>query len=238
MANLNAFLRPNPLTEDKNDYVAVPQAHGSFNTTDIVNELLKEGMEIKPETAIDIISRFNRKSAEKVVEGYNVNTGLVYMRPVIKGVFYNTAWDAQKHSVYVAMNQGNDLRKAIAETTVSILGTQSEPIAIYGITDTTTGKTDGTLTVGRNAEIKGTYLKIAGDNEANGILFRNIETKAEVKLQPADIVLNEPSRLLILVPIALTAGTYELEVTTQYCGGGNTLKQPRTTQMDSPVTIA
>ena len=238
MPNLNAWLRPNPLTEDKSDYMAVPHAHGSLTTEDIVNELVKEGMEIKPETAVDIISRFNRKSAEKVVEGYNVNTGLVYMRPVIKGVFYNTAWDAKKNSVYVAMNQGNDLRKAIANTTVTILGTQSEPIAIYGITDNSTGKTDGSLTPGRNAEVKGAYLKIAGDNEANGVVFRNIETKAETKLQPGDIVLNEPKRLLILVPSSLTAGEYDLEISTQYSGGGNTLKEPRTVLLDIPVVIA
>lgn len=238
MPNLNAWLRPNPLTEDKSDYVAVPQTHGSLNVADIVSDLQKEGMEIKTETAIDIITRFNRKAAERVVEGYNVNAGLVYMRPVIKGVFYNTAWDAQKHSVYVAMNQGNDLRKAISETSITILGTQSEPIAIYGITDTTTGKTDGTLTPGRNAEIKGSYLKIAGDNEANGVVFRNIETKKETKLQAGDIVLNEPSRLLIFVPSTLTAGTYELEVTTQYSGGGTILKQPRSIQLEMPITIA
>lgn len=237
MAELNAWLRPNPLTEDKSDYVAVPQAHGSITVNDIVNELLKEGMEIKSETAVDIITRFNRKSAEKVVEGYNVNTGLVYMRPVIKGVFYNRTWDPKKHSVYVSMNQGSDLRRAIANTKVTILGEQSEPIAIYGITDTTTGKTDGTLTPGRNAEIKGTYLKIAGDNEANGIVFRNIETKKETKLQSGDIVLNEPSRLLIFVPSTLTAGEYELEVTTQY-SAGTALKQPRTAILDLPIIIA
>ena len=77
MPKLNAFLRPNPLTEDKTDYVAVPQTHGSLNIPDIVKELLKEGMEIKAETAIDIITRTNRKVAEKVLQGYNVNTGLV-----------------------------------------------------------------------------------------------------------------------------------------------------------------
>ena len=145
MTKLNAWLRPNPLTEDKSDYVAVPQTQGSLNNADIVKELQKEGMEIRPETAVDIITRYNRKVAEKVLQGNNVNTGLVYMRPVIRGVFYDRTWNPQKHSVYVAMNQGNDLRKAVAETTVTILGEQSEPIAIFGITDNTTGKTDGTL---------------------------------------------------------------------------------------------
>lgn len=237
MPKLNAWIRPNPLTEDKSDYVAVPQTQGSLTMEDIVKDLQKEGMEIKAETAIDIITRSNRKVAERVLQGYSVNTGLVYMRPVIKGVFYDRTWNPQKHSVYVAINQGNDLRKAVSETAVTILGEQNEPITIFGITDTTTGKTDGTLTKGRNAEIKGAFLKIVGENEANGIVFRNIDTKAETKLPAADIVLNEPSRLLIFVPASLTEGEYELEITTQFAGSGHQLKQPRSVQLDIPVII-
>lgn len=136
------------------------------------------------------------------------------------------------------MSQGNDLRRAIAETTVEILGEQREPIAIYSVTDSTTGNTDGTLTKGRNAEIKGVYLKIVGDNEANGIVFRNIDTKEETKLQSGDIVLNEPSRLLIFVPDSLVAGEYELIVTTQFSSGSVTLKQPRQIVFEQPIVIA
>lgn len=237
MAKLNAWLRPNLLTDDKNDYVAVPVSNGSLTIPDIVKELLAEGMEIKAETAIDIITRFNRKSAEKVLSGFNVNTGLVYMRPVIKGVFYNKTWDAAKHSVYVTMNQGLDLRRAVAETTVDILGTQADPITIFSVTDSSTGKTDGTLTRGRNAELKGTYLKITGTDPACGIEFTNVTTKDTTKLTPQDMVLNEPSRLLILVPASLAPGEYELSVTTQYSGGNTVLKTPRTVMPDMPIII-
>lgn len=79
MTKLNAWLRPNHLTEDKSDFVAVPQTLDSLTISDLVKELQKEGMEIKAETAIDIITRFNRKTAEKVVQGYTINTGLVYI---------------------------------------------------------------------------------------------------------------------------------------------------------------
>jgi hypothetical protein len=237
MTKLNAWLRPNHLTEDKGDFIAVPQAAGSINVTDLVADLQQEGMEIKAETAVDIITRFNRKAAERVLSGYNVNTGLVYMRPVIKGVFRDKTWNPEIHSVYVAMNQGMDLRRAVAETTVEILGEQAEPLSVFSITDSTTGATDGSLTKGHNAELKGTYLKIAGENPANGILFRNVDTKQETRLAPADIVLNEPSRLLILVPASLAAGEYELMITTQYSGGNSLLNQPRTVQLGTPIII-
>lgn len=238
MNKLNAWLRPNHLTEDKSDYMAAPVTNGSLTIADIVKDLQREGMEIKAETAIDIITRFNRKAAERVLGGYNVNTGLVYMRPVIKGVFYDRTWNPKTNSVYVAMNQGMELRKAVAETTVEILGEQADFITVYSITDNTTGATDGTLTKGRNAELKGSYLKVVGDDPAVGITFRNIDTKEEVKLDSADIVLNEPSRLLILVPATLAAGEYELTIVTQFTASGKFLKQPRSVTLSEPVVIA
>ncbi|MDY3325803.1 DNA-binding domain-containing protein [Riemerella anatipestifer] len=238
MNTLKAWLRPNLLTkDDPNDFVAVPLLGGSLGITEIVNALKKEGMEIQTETAVDIITRFNRKASELVLNGYSVNTGLVYMRPAIKGVFYDKTWDKEKHSVYVNVNQGLDLRKAVADTKVEILGEQSSPMSVFSITDKATGKADGTLTKGKNAEIKGTFIKIDGNDPKNGIVFKNLDTQQEVKLSAEHIVLNEPSRLLILVPTDLEAGNYELSLTTQFTKGNTLLKDPRTETLSTPIVI-
>lgn len=235
---LNAWIRKNQLTEDPNDYMASVIVAGSAGVDTIVDELISEGMEIKRETAIDIISRFNRKAADFAVSGYNVNTGLVYMRPVVKGVFYDKTWNAVTNPVYIAINQGLDLRNAVAETVVVILGEQKDPMEILSLTDSFTGKTDGTLTPGRNAELKGSYLKIAGDNADCGISFRDVNSGNTTKLNASDIVINEPSRLLIMVPQTLTAGEYELTVTTQFTGGNTLLKNPRSVLYSLPVLIS
>lgn len=235
---LNAWLRKNMLTEDPKDYTASVQSRGSVGITDIIDELVNEGMEIKRETVVDIVSRFNRKAADMALSGYNVNTGLVYMRSIVKGPFYDKVWNPDLNSVYVTINQGLDLRIAVAETIVEIQGIQSDPLEISSLTDTTTGKTDGTLTKGRNAEMKGSYLRIIGENPDCGVAFRNTATQAVTKLSMGDIVLNEPSRLLILVPATLTAGEYELSVTTQFTSGNVKLKTPRTAIFEVPVVIS
>ncbi|MRM82781.1 DNA-binding domain-containing protein [Riemerella anatipestifer] len=238
MNTLKAWLRPNLLTkDDPNDFVAVPLLGGSLGITEIIEALKKEGMEIQTETAVDIITRFNRKASELALNGYSVNTGLVYMRPAIKGVFYDKTWDKEKHSVYVNVNQGTDLRKAANDTKVEILGEQSSPMSVFSITDKTTGKADGTLTKGKNAEIKGTYIKIDGNDPKNGIVFKNLDTQNEVKLAKDNIVLNEPSRVLILVPADLETGNYELSITTQRSSGNALLKDPRTEILATPVVI-
>ncbi len=119
---LRAWLRKNLLTADPGDFMASVVVNGSIDVEAIVDELVREGMELKRETVVDIVTRYNRKAAELVLSGYNVNTGLVYMRPVIKGTFYDKTWNPETNSVYVAINQGIDLRNAVAETTVDILG--------------------------------------------------------------------------------------------------------------------
>lgn len=235
---LKAWLRKNQLTEDPNDYTAQVSSSGSVGVQDVIDELLKEGAELKRETIVDVITRFNRKSADMVLSGYNVNTGLVYMRSIIKGAFYGKTWNPDVNSVYVSITQGMELRNAVAETTVEILGEQADPLEIISLTDQTTGKTDGTLTKGRNAELKGSYLKIAGDNPSCGISFQNVDTEVITKLEAADIVLNEPSRLLIFVPAALVAGEYELTVSTQFSGGGKPLNQPRSVTFGLPVILS
>lgn len=234
---LKAWIRKNHLTEDPNDFAASVISNGSATTADIVKALVKEGMEIKPETAIDIISRFNRKASELVLSGFNVNTGLVYMRPVIKGAFYGNNWSPETNPVYIAMNQGADLRKAVSETVVQILSEQADPMSIFSITNSATGNAEGILTAGKNVEIKGTFIKVAGDLPECGIAFKNISTGDIVKLQASDYVLNEPSRLLLLIPADMPKGEYDLSITSQFANTSTLLKTARTVSANFPIVI-
>ncbi|GIJ93099.1 hypothetical protein CAPN001_07620 [Capnocytophaga stomatis] len=239
MSKMKAWLKPNLLTKgDTTDFIAVPVTVGSISTQDIIQRLKEEGMEIRTETAQDIISRFNRKVAEMVLEGYNVNTGLVYMRPTIRGVFRDKTWNPEIHNVQISITQGAELRKEVTQTLVEILGVQADPMTILSITDSATKKTDGSITKGKNVEIKGAYLKIAGNSPTNGIYLRNIDTSRETKLPEEDIVLNEPSRLLILIPADLESGSYELSIVTQFSQGKSLLKEPRKTVFEGTITVS
>jgi hypothetical protein len=51
----------------------------------------------------------------------------------------------------------------------------------------------------------------------------------------SDIVTNNPSELIVVIP-ALAAGTYLLEVTTQYTPS-TLLKEPRTAMFDKTLTV-
>lgn len=234
---LKAWLKDNPLTADKTDKMAVVSTNGNLTEDNLLDEIIAEGIEIKKDTLRSVITRYHNKVIDKVLSGFNVNIGIVYLRPVIKGPFFGKTWNPEINSVQINATAGAIFRKATKETVVEILGERADMIEIYTVTDNFTGQTDGTLTKGKNAELKGSYIKLSGEDPKVGITLHHMETDETHKLLPNDIVLNKPSRIIILVPNTLSAGEYELRITTQFTGGNNSLKQPRSVALNIPIVI-
>jgi len=63
---LKVKLWSNPLTAETSGFTAVPVINTNLNTQDLIALMKAEGMEIKTETALDIITRFFRKAEEMV----------------------------------------------------------------------------------------------------------------------------------------------------------------------------
>jgi hypothetical protein len=234
---MKAWLKKNPLTPEANDYFVVIESFGSINPAGIIDGLKADGMELKPETVLDVITRYNNKCIDLALSGYNVSTGLVYMKAAVKGVAYDRTWDPERNRLHIAISQGLDMRNAVAETTVEIMGEHPDPIALYSITDLSTGKTDGSVTPGLTAELKGTYIRITGEDESCGLYLRNVDTAEDLKLEARYIAVNDPSHILFVVPATLTAGTYELRVITQFTVANRTLKHPRSVALGYHVTV-
>lgn len=234
---LKAWLRKSQLTDESENYTALVAGSGSIGVMNIIEQMLYEDMSLKKDTIVDIISRFNHKSAELVLSGYNVNTGLVYMRPVINDKFHDKTWSPDINSVYISFTQGHDLRQALGETTIEVLGEQINPIEIYSMTDLSTGNTEGKLEKGSMVEVIGTNLKVLGVYPECGIVFRNVQTQEITKLKRSEVVVNEQSKLKILIPGSLETGEYEMTLCTQYKSDNKLFNQPRYTAFEKPIII-
>ncbi|MDP4238806.1 MAG: DNA-binding domain-containing protein [Bacteroidota bacterium] len=174
---LKAWLKKNQQSIDQTDYTAMVDIKGNLGLTDIVDELLKEGLEINREVALDIITRFNRKSADLALSGYQVNNGLVNMRPTIKGTLIGGTWNPAVNWVDVAITHGNDLYKAVAETTVEIVGDKDEMIQRFNLSDKSAQSTGRFQSKVRAKETNGRQLKTTGE-PACGMAFRQWLCKA------------------------------------------------------------
>jgi hypothetical protein len=127
------------------------------------------------------------------------------------------------------------LRREIAGVEVQILGVADTAVMIAQVTDVKTGSINEMLTPNRNLRIAGAKIKIAGDNPAIGIFFVNSETGERTRVHSSEVVINNPSDIMIIIP-ELAAGVYRLEITTQFTGSA-LLKEPRTAVFDNPLTV-
>ena len=72
-----------------------------------------------------------------------------------------------------------------------------------------------------------TVLPVFSGNVLGSIKFVNVETDA-VAATIASLTINDPGRVILVVPASLTDGTYRLEIETYYSNNNTFLKSPRT----------
>ena len=146
-------------------------------------------------------------------------------RPRINGTLYNADIArriVEKRTEYRLETIENILKMADEEKSVS--QATVGPV-IGGLTDSATGKDDGTFTPGMPIVVGGNNLKITGADQANGFYFiPAADGGAPVKATV--IVHNNPSQLTVMVPTTLSEGDYYICITTQY-GCSATVKEPR-----------
>jgi hypothetical protein len=236
---IKAWLYDNPLTENPNDYIARVNAERSLDVRDICESAVSRGGANIPAVAMEhAVNLFLKEMGYWLCDGFSVNTGWFTASVHIRGVFGGPAetFDPAKHTLLFEFHQGATLRRELEQVSVDVLGVAETGAAVIRATDVKTGSINDLLTPGRNLRIAGYKIKIAGEHADNGVYFTNQATGERTKVDAPDIVTNNPSELMIVTP-ALAAGTYRLEVTTQY-SVGFLLKEPRTTIFDKTLTVS
>jgi hypothetical protein len=127
------------------------------------------------------------------------------------------------------------LRKELEQVTVEILGLADTGAIIVQVFDVRTGTVNDLLTPLRNLKITGHKIRVVGDEPTVGVYFINTETTERTPVEAEDIVVNNPSEVIVVTP-ALAAGTYQVEIVTQFTAGV-LLKEPRSTTFDKILTV-
>ena len=225
---LKGWMADNTVTADnKDDKILLLESAGSVNLDKICEEMKNEDTGLRTETIVHVVTLFLRIVARFILNGYNVNTSLFRAVAQFTGVIEGGKWDPEKNSVYVSFIQDKMIREEIAKTTVNILGMKADVMYILETEDKKSKLKDGSATAGRNFFVRGSMLKVMGDDPSVGVTLTD-EKGVVKKLEDDEIAINKPSELTLLIPADLTAGTYTLTVTTQYCHGSRQLlKEPR-----------
>ena len=236
---IKAYLYDNLLTPDPNDFVARVSSERSLSVADICHSAAtRGGADVSDAAMSHAVELFLKEMAYRLCDGFAVNTGYFTAVPVVRGVFLNPneTFDPQRHTLQFQFTQGELMRREIEDVEVKIMGVAETGLYIGQVEDMKSRTVNEVLTPGFNLRVTGTKLRVVGDKPGVGIFFRETATNTATKVDEADIVINNPSELMIIIP-ALPAGTYQLEVTTQYSMGKQWLKEPRTSVFEKPLTV-
>ena len=236
---IKAYLYDNALTKDNpNDYIARTVSERSLNVKQICEAAVNRGgSDVSAPSMQHATELFLKEMAYQLCDGYSVNTGYFTASTLIRGVFDSPteSFNPSKHNILFQFNQGEKLRAEIPSIEVEILGIADASAAILQVKDVKSGSVNDMLTPNRNLKISGNKIKIAGEDAANGVYFVDTTTQARTAVDATDIVTNNPSEVIIVTP-ALAAGTYTIEVVTQYAQG-SLLKEPRTAGLEKILTV-
>ncbi|MDR0644182.1 MAG: DUF4469 domain-containing protein, partial [Treponema sp.] len=236
---IKAWLYENLLTDDQNDYMARVSAERTLSVRDVCESAVERGgADINAAAMEHAVDLFHKEMGYRLCDGFSVNTSWYNASTHIKGVFTGPTegFDPARHTVAVEFRQGAELRRELGMVGVDILGKAESGFFIAEVLDLRTRSVNDLLTPGRNAKISGGKLKVEGEDPTCGVYFVNAADGSKVKVDEADIVENVSAHVLIVIP-ALSAGTYRLEVRTQFTGGGDRfLKTPRAAVFDRLLT--
>lgn len=236
---IKAYLYDNLLTPDPNDFVARVSSERSLSVADICHSAAtRGGADVSDAAMSHAVELFLKEMAYRLCDGFAVNTGYFTAMPVVRGVFLspNETFDPQRHTLQFQFTQGELMRREIEDVEVKIMGVAETGLYIGQVEDMKSRTVNEVLTPGFNLRVTGTKLRVVGDKPGVGIFFRETATNTATKVDEGDIVINNPSELMIIIP-ALPAGTYQLEVTTQYSTGNKLLKEVRSAVFDRPLTV-
>ncbi|WP_346985560.1 DNA-binding domain-containing protein [Chryseobacterium sp. POE27] len=236
---IKAYLYDNVLTKDNpNDLTAKTVSERSLNVQQICQSAANRGgADISASAMEHATELFLKEMAYQLCDGYSINTGYFMANTTIRGVFDSPSetFNKDKQSIIFQFNQGEKLRAEIPNIEVEILGVAESSAIILQVTDVKSGSVNDLLTPGRNLKIAGSKIKVTGNDPFIGVFFVNTASNVRTMVEESDMVTNNPSELIVVIP-ALPAGTYHLEVVTQYSSGA-LLKDTRTATLDKILTV-
>jgi hypothetical protein len=223
------IMKPNALDQSGETFRAQIVNAESFGPEELVDEVMRTNAgSSRPELA-SMEKAFEEAFAHLLTQGKFFHSPLLRLALSIRGTYQRGELPTSKH-IHANAYAGPLLQQAAARAALSA-GQTVLKWAITRVFDVSTGKADETLTIGRNIRIEGKGLELEGDQNPR-VEFVDAQSHAAlVTLGPEQLAVNTPSLLVLDVPGSLAPGVYQIQIVTQYTGGGK-VKSPHMIRYD------
>jgi nucleoid DNA-binding protein len=218
------------VSKRKDDRIGRVVKSKTIDVDDLVNMVVNRRTDLNATTVKAAFELMKEMAIEQIANGASVDFGIGYFQLNVKGVFVgdNAKWDEEQNSLSLKTLPCQELKTAMQNCDITILGKANSSTMINTVTDLSTGLVNQCLTPGGPVNISGTHLKIAGDHSGVGLRLLNLQTNEEVEVPFYSILENVPKSIKFVVPVALEAGNYQVVIVSQATSNRTFLKEPRT----------
>lgn len=237
----------NKLTEEEGDfYLRVKTMPDSIDLHAVAREVAARLGGKNEDEVYAILNAAEGVKCDAVSSGFMINTPFCQARPAASGSVMKTdlskAVDRSRVKVYANLTMGSDLRESLDACQLEIF-TQPAPVGPI-VNGASSGRfeADGTtrapIEAGGALTVEGSRIKLVGDSPQVGVTLTSVsDPEVSYFIPPTAMLINEPKRLMFVLPKEVTEGSWQVTVTTQYSHAKQTVKKPRSFTMDMPFTI-
>ncbi|MDR0682525.1 MAG: DUF4469 domain-containing protein [Dysgonamonadaceae bacterium] len=232
---IDYVLESNFLTEKKSNdrWARVVNTH-SYSEEDLAEAIARRNMGISKPEALAMLEAATEIQLEWLLAGSSINLRLAHFHPSVPGTYEEGEYPKEA-AIRITPS------KEVAEAAKTIPLRHVEPVtpmSIDFIHDVKSNTTNNKVTCGGTVKITGHNLKIAGKDPTVGAEFISVEDPEAIYRIPAiDIIVNNPSELLIVAPQMVSKEKVVFKITTQFMHAKKDLKSPRSITFAKELTV-
>jgi hypothetical protein len=232
---IDYVLENNALTEEKpNDRRARVVNTHSYREEDLAEAIARRNMGISKPEALAMLEAVAEIQLEWLSAGSAINLRLAHFHPSIPGTYEEGEFPKEAAIRITPSKEVAEIAKKIPLRHVEPVS----PISIDFMHDVKSNTTNAKVTSGGTVKVTGHNLKIVGTNPTVGAEFISVEDPEVIYPIPVvDIIVNNPSELLIVAPKMVNGEKVLFKVITQYMHGKETLKTPRSITFIKELTV-
>lgn len=237
---INVVIHQNYLSEDENSYYG-RVTRNTVTLEQLIKGILDDNQNTNTGLNAYILNfamdRMKSRILAEIKAGNAVSLldlGTMYL--TLKGSFTmnseNSDISALKgNNLSVGFTPSEEIQNAVSHLKVGSISLCLKAPSVNSIVNLSSKKEAKILSAGKCVELKGTRLKVLGEN--SGIFFAPINSSGEtendeskwIKVPNENLLKNYPKSLIFQVPLSLAEGKYAIAIRTSYCGGSYSLKE-------------
>jgi hypothetical protein len=234
---IEAKLYPNYLGKGEGAYVARAKAEAPLSIPEVCAAAKNRGgFTGQYEDLVEHAQIFINELVYQLLDGFSVQLGgFCSLHTRISGTYHNANEHIGAENLHVSFRALNHLKELLQSVKIENEGVAGDGAFIDEIQDVHSETLNSALTPGNMVRIMGHKIKVEGEESACGVWFVNQTDQSRVQITE-HLGINRPAEICGLIP-PLAAGTWKLEVVTQYAGG-TALKEPRVIKAEPGLTVS